>query len=276
MRKLRITICLATLLAIALSTQAEDFTLTDTQHLDVTKTYIDGYLYDYSTANLLTGGNILANLYVNDQAKLDIFDGSVDSIFTYDNCTVNMSDGTISSYLSSSGASIVNISGGNVSWGYVMDSSILNFSDGNIDRRLYSYHSSTVNMSGGSVSEEICAHNNSTVNISGGNVSNKVSAYDTSILNLSGGSIANLIAWNSSTVIFEGYDFTLGQGLSWGLDGQTIFGTGILTGIWFDHTSFVIPITYHNTDATILAIPEPATLVLLSLAGLFLRKKNRR
>ena len=276
MRKLRITICSVALLALAASTHAEGFTLTGSQHLDVTTSYDYGYLYESSTASILTGGNVLTTLFVNDEAKLNISYGSANMLHTYNNSTLDMSGGNISNYLSSLDSSTVNISNASVvNWLYATNTSTVNISGGTFTHQSYAYNNSIMNISGGIFNDAFTAYNDSKINFSGGNMINSLRAIDSSVVNISGGTIVSLHANNTSNVIFEGYDFILGQGLSWDIDGQTILGTGTLTGKWFNNTSFVIPIQYHDTTATIMAIPEPATLALLSLASLVMIKKRK-
>jgi len=394
MRKLRVTICLVALLAIAASTHAEDFTLIDTQHLDITTSYINGYLWDFSTANVLTGGDISC-AYVNDEAILDISGGYVDELAAYNNSTVNVFTGNVGDNgfsvhdsstlnvfggnfkenISARDSSMVNISGGSIEMLQVDDlwlngpqrvnidggtiatlrptvilqgnehiNHIANFSLSDLtpygiqaapgivgvvktsfttrdttsidisDGSLYdlkAYHSSTMDISGGSVGS-LQAYDTTTVGISGGDFS-WVAAYDNSTANISGASIQNLHTFNSSTidisggsviwlrakdsskvnisavnisgyltaeddstVIFDGYDFTLSQGLSWDIDSQTILGTGFLSGKWFGQTeAWTIQIDRNDPTATIMAIPEPATLVFLSLASFAIIKKRK-
>ncbi len=179
-------------------------------------------------------------------------------------------------------SSIVDIPGGSIGSLWAYDSSTVNISDGSMGS-LWAYDSSTVNVSG-SVIKFLHAYDSSIVNMSGGSLIGYpyyvpprlgLIASGSSIVNISGGSIdVGLQASDYSTVIFDGYDFALGSGLSWDIDGKTILGTGILTGMWFDNTSFDINISIHDPTATIMAIPEPATLFFLSLGGLLLRKKK--
>jgi hypothetical protein len=81
----------------------------------------------------------------------------------------------------------------------------------------------------------------------------------------------DLWACNSSVVTFYGRDFGLGTGLTW--DGNRVLGLGTLSGEWMDGTRWATNIAYNETTATIRVIPEPATLLLLGLGAVMLRRK---
>lgn len=282
MKRLRITICLAVaLLAMVTTAQAADFVLTGNQLLDVTTSYTNGYLYEFSTANVLSSGSIVNDLYAYNSSTVNMSGGSTYRFLANDSSTVDMSGGSIYNFYPN-GNSTVKISGGSITrWLDVYESSIVNISGGSISG-FYASGSSTINISGGSFSGDIYneagyANDSSILNISGGTFHSYLNAMGSSIMFISGGSISEIFARDNSTVIFDGYNFGLGDGLSWGVDGETILGTGLLTGKWFDNTSFVIPIGRRIGDTTtIMAVPEPATLFLLTLGGLFLRRRNHK
>ena len=142
-------------------------------------------------------------------------------------------------------------------------------SGGNVDS-LDPYGFSTVNLSGGGVSA-IFAHDSSTTNISGGNI-NGLSVFDSSKVNVSGGSIDFLYARDYSTTTFQGRNFHLTGWLT--LDDERVLGIGMLFGEWMDGTPFAIDIRVNQSTATIRVIPEPATVLLLGLGGLVLRKRK--
>jgi len=174
--------------------------------------------------------------------------------YLYDSSTVNvLKDGYINT-LNAYDDSTANIYGGYINY--------LCVSDGIINTR-HLHDGGTANIFGGDIFG-VNAYRDSITNIHGGNMTS-LSTHDNSIVNIYGGSIEQFSGIdNGSFTILNGYDFRLAGKLSWGVDGQTIFGTGTLTGKWFDDTSFVISVN-RNNNGTIMAIPEPATLLLLGL-----------
>lgn len=192
MKRLIAVCAVAVVVVIATGVQAGDFTLTGTDHKDVTTYYPNGYLYDHSSANLLVGGY-------------------ADDLWTYNTSTVNISGGDMGT-LEAHGTSVANVSGGYVYEVHPHDTSTVNMSGGML-QSLYADGTSTFKMSNGYVST-LSFYNSSRVDMSGGTVSGTLNPHDTSMVNMSGGSVQMLSAWDSSTVKIYGYDFQLGNGLS--------------------------------------------------------------
>lgn len=94
--------------------------------------------------------------------------------------------------------------------------------------------------------------------------------YDDSIINIYGGELHTLWSMGNSLVNICAYDVTITDtGGYWDL-GQVI-------GTYFSNdTDFVFNLWSQDTSSHINIVPEPTTLLLLSLGGLFLRRSKRK
>ena len=179
----------------------------------------------------------------------------------------------------------VNMTGGNVLSMYTYDASILNMTDGRIDR-LNSYEYSTVNVSGGvpgyisldaldqstinfsGTAEVLNAHalNKSTLNISGGTINN-LNVYNEGIINIYAGDITTVWSHDDTIVnVFGHHDL---MKISTG----GLYGNGFVQGYYNDLSWFRFNLGNEEAYYHINLIPEPTTILLLSVGGLFLRKK---
>ena len=200
---------------------ANVFTLTGNQHLDVVTEYTLGGLYDFSTADVRQGGFV---------SSISIHNNAVLRVLEYRYGTYGLSIGRTSIF----GNGQVIVSGGQTA--------------------------------------AIAASENGGVTISGGETGS-ILALGNSHIVASGGIVPDFRVNDSSSLIIYGENFILGEGL-W-FNGDQLFGTGILSGQWFDGTSWTTQITDNDETATILLIPEPATLMLLGLGGFWLVKRKR-
>ena len=89
------------------------FTLTGSDFLAVTSTYTQGILYDYSSADIQSGG-IVVQLSAYDNSSVMLSGGSVGQLSSYDNSSIMLSGGSINQ-LSPSHSSVVKIFDGFVS-----------------------------------------------------------------------------------------------------------------------------------------------------------------
>ena len=238
-----------------------------------------------TTVNVLDGGGITTPshqywgiLEAHSDSRINISGGYVDRLDAYNSTTVNLSGGNISR-LNAWNSTTVNILPGALVNGPVLirDNSSVVISSGFFAGSLVAYDTSSVAITGGNFRDDhatyLIASESSTVDISGGFV-NMLRPNDTSRVDISGGMVGQLSASGASEIRFYGYDFT-GTG-SISFDGNKVLGTGELCGRWLDGTAWTTNINVHNTGATILALPEPATLSLLALGGLAVLRRRQK
>jgi len=151
-------------------------------------------------------------------------------------------------------------------WVYVYDTppdyTVVDMYDGSVFV-FVTYDSSTVNIYGGELEWGIVAYELSTVNI-----------YDGTIL------IDNPLFGDSSTVNIYGGHIRLGAPSFDDFATLNIYGYDFnyngftLTGFLSDDSPFEFIEIYPSDYSHINLIPEPASVLLFALAGLFLRKRN--
>lgn len=226
------------------------------------------------------------------QADIDIQDGGVHvidhnqyssrSIYVYVDRTINNNPGT----------HLDLVNGGNIGKLYMFQKSSLNMTGGTINSLLRGWGNSTITISGGSI-YDFYTLDNSTATMTGGMVQGTLAAGFNSIITMSGGSFGKTMAYYNGIINLVGTDFKVdGTPLSYGdklsnfatfypiiPDGQGYYTncySGTITGRLADgsylNNTFIIDAT---GTANIYVVPEPATLLLLGLGGLVLRKHRR-
>jgi hypothetical protein len=211
--------------------------------------------------------------------------GNIRNLLTYNNSTINISGGNVGIAGNGGGLgafdnSTVNISGGQVgglgkgglsAYG----SSTVNLSgDGYIERLTASY-TSIVNIYGGSIQGVFRGEGNSSINITGGDLYSGLDVYDFSQVTISGRFYSpHLNANNNSRIIFYGSDFAIdGVQVAYGQYYASDFANGRITGTLINNSILDKQFAIYD-NASIVLIPEPATLVLFSLGAVMLRKKR--
>ena len=113
--KMRQILMAAALVLVTAGKGRANIVLTGVQHLDVTSRYLEGILlWDSSTIDVKTGGDIAFYVQAFDSSGVSVTDGKVASLQAYDNSSVNISGGNVS-YLYARGTSSVAIRGGIIS-----------------------------------------------------------------------------------------------------------------------------------------------------------------
>jgi hypothetical protein len=208
--------------------------------------------YFYSSGQILPG-ETWDNVYVqNDNTVVDMLGGQVGGLQLSDRSIFNMSGGDITGGINAFGTSYFNMVDGTID----VDALILYGKEGNI--------------SGGNISAyNLKASLHTIVQITGGVLNfNIFDIYGE--LTISGGLLHvndALINDRDATVNVYGYGFNYNP------TGGT-YGDGILTGYLLDNNFFSIDQLSEPEFQRFNLIPEPATLLLLGLGGLFLRKRK--
>jgi len=203
----------------------------------------DVYVYNSTTANLLTGGEISGGLEADDTS------------------TVNVSGGSIGDDLEAWTNSMVNVSGGT------------------IGDDLWAYHNSTVTVSGGTIGDDLAAYNNSEMTVSGGSIEYDLWANDNSTVTVSGGSIGGyLAAYSNSTVTIFGTFDIFGYGIYADgdlLDEATLTGT-LADGTAFNNQVYIYQSATVTLAAPATAVPEPSSIAMFGIGALGLFGYGRR
>lgn len=188
-------------------------------------------------------------------------------------------DGDYYWYVDADEASVIDMSGGVINELLTFAFSTADIGDGLI-QKLEALDASTINISGGEVGD-LSAYDQSEIGITGGEVSwLYVSAG--SEATLMNGEVGNLWAEGSSTVDIIGYDLSYEPYFSY--DNTREVWEGQLTGYWQGAEPLPFSITTWDQgtyDQLVLhdlgplpGLPEPATLLLLGLGMLALRRRG--
>jgi hypothetical protein len=190
-----------------------------------------------------------------------------------------------------------NLLGGTVRdelWG--KDSSHISIDSGYVKHNVFAHDNSILNISGGSVKSDIvvndnaqgifsnCSVNristyqNSQFTIESGLVTKSCLAYGDSLINIHGGIFNGIFqAIENGTFAFYGSDFLIdGKPLYPGRYFASDFTQGQLTGILENGNALNAGLTFYGDTSSIVIIPEPATLSLLALGAIFMKRRNYR
>ena len=135
---------------------------------------------------------------------------------------------------------------------------------------------SQVNMSGGSIGFELFTWDNSQAIISGGSIAYDLNTFNNSDVFIFGGTIGSgLNIQDNSEVTISGTNFAInGFAVDYGTYTALDYTSGILTGILANGDPMNNEFGIAN-DARITLVPEPASLLLVGIGSLWLRRRNK-
>jgi len=208
-------------------------------------------LYFYSDTVIQEGDyyDTVVNVYDTppDQTTVDMTGGFVHVLKPYDSSIINITGGEIQT-LETFNTSTANISGVSIYGVSAWDYTTVNLSvTGNVTT-LHARVSGTINMMGGTA-EYLGAIDSGTVNLYGGLVTDSLWVGDFAHGNI------------------YGYDL-----VKTNFGGR--YGYGQVYGFWANSTAFTIDLNGSETYSQINLIPEPCSLLLLTLGCLFLKRKK--
>lgn len=225
--------------------------------------------------------------------SLNIVTGAlIYTVHAYYNSSIAMSGGRITN-IHGSGNATIRVSGGSIEGGLYLSNTETTISGGTIGVLVHSTGNSAVAISGGSCGA-FRTYNNAVGSVTGGHIESYIKTTDNSVITVSGGTLEGYLgASNNGVIYLAGTNFEVdGQMLSCGDrlssfvpltehivdDRIEIWRTGTVTGVLADgstlNNTFYIYDYGVGNYADIVIIPEPATMLLLGLGGLLLRRRK--
>ncbi|MHC4757606.1 MAG: PEP-CTERM sorting domain-containing protein [Planctomycetota bacterium] len=231
-----------------------------------------------TTINIVTGGEIYCHVNLEDHTVVNVMGGSVyqDLYGGWDDTYINVFDGYVNLLIQNEGHA-VNIYGGvvdNLDVGIGLSN--FNMSGGTINMIEYpisgSAGSREITISGGEILGEIYLMDGISANMTGGSISYANIHYNC-FLSISGGSFDGLDVL-TSTLTLIGNDFAI-DGLSVPYGEYTgYYSDALITGTLASGETINNLFNLELSTLILTPIPEPATVGLLSLGALLIRKRR--
>lgn len=226
---------------------------------------------------------ILLTLVLSSFASADVFD---DGSYHLINYTIN-DDVWVDQFVSNNpGTQIELVDNGSTDDIWAYNYSVITISGGIVYGELRPNENTTLTITGGQI-YDLLAFDSSTVTMSGGLIQEGFSiGGQSAIATISGGAIGgDFGVYDDATIILVGSNFSVdgtllsyGENLrDYGVPGTDPWGNSCLTGTvtgTLAYSSALNNVFYIHEDADMFVTPEPATLLLLGLGGLILRRRK--
>lgn len=223
----------------------------------------------FTSDGIINEGDRYHNVFIYDtpphRTTVSMFGGWVSLIQSYDSSIFSMFGGTIEALAYNQ--STINVGGGTIHTLLSYDFSNVNVFGG-FAYSITAYDTTTVNVFDNANLFSLFAHDSGVVNMSGG-ITKGIGVAESGTVNLYGGLITGISAGDSGTINLYGY------GLSKFLTGGN-YGFGFVSGQWQTGIQFYIDLGSPDTYSHVMLheIPEPATVLLIAIGGVYLRKRR--
>jgi len=200
------------------------------------------------------------------RTTVGMFGGSAYTIFAYDSSILNKTGGTTEVY--SYNKSTINVGGGTIYTLNSYDSSNINIFGG-LTYHVSAYDTTTVNVLDNANLFTLFALDSGVINMSGGRTSS-IGAAESSTVNLYGGLVTDDLSAGDSGII-NVYGYNLAKFPTGGK-----LGDGFVLGEWENGVTFNFYFYGSNTYSHIILheIPEPATILLIVIGSIVLRRRR--
>jgi len=224
----------------------------------------------FTSDGVIREGDEYARVLIYDtpphRTTVGMFGGSAYTIFAYDSSILNKTGGTTEVY--SYNESTINVGGGTIYTLNSYDSSNINIFGGQT-YHVTVYDTGTVNILDNTNLYTLFAEDSGVVNMSSGIVG-RIGAGEFGVVNMSGGLVRDDLAAGDSSVI-NVYGYNLAKFPTGGK-----IGDGFVLGEWENGITFNFYFYGSNTYSHIILheIPEPATILLIVIGSIVLRRRR--